>query len=128
MEPDVTRAGKRLELDLAVVEAAFTDVWTRWERSLEELGGSVPASQLRAVLAINASGAVPVPRLAATLGMSSSGAGRLCDGWRRLGWGHGSWMVAAARRSCWQSRPLASGSRPGSGLSAVPTSHAAWNR
>lgn len=78
MEPDVTRAG-RPELDVAVAEAALTDVWARWERSLDELGGSVPASQLWAVLALDASGAVPVPRLARALGMSSSGAGRLGD-------------------------------------------------
>lgn len=91
MEPDVTRAGQRLEPDLAVVEAAFTDVWARWERSLEELGGSVPASQLRAVLAIDASGAVPMPRLAETLGISSSGVGRLGD--QLEGSGLGTWEL-----------------------------------
>jgi DNA-binding MarR family transcriptional regulator len=91
VEPDITRAGNSLELDLEVVEAAFTEVWARWERSLEELGGSVSASQLRAVLAIDVSGAAPVPRLAGALGMSSSGAARLCD--QLEGAGLGAWKL-----------------------------------
>jgi hypothetical protein len=38
------------------VEAEFTRLWARLERAVEELGGMVPASQLRALLIIDDSG------------------------------------------------------------------------
>jgi DNA-binding MarR family transcriptional regulator len=65
--------------DVAFVEAGFTRVWARWERVIEELGGTAPASQLRALLIIDDSGSLPLGRLAVALGISPSGASRLGD-------------------------------------------------
>ena len=127
MEPDITRGrDNSLELDLEVVEAAFTEVWARWERVLEELGGSVPASQLRAVLVIDASGAVPVPRLAGALGMSSSGAARLCD--QLEGAGLGAWELdgGSGQESSLAITPAGQRLASWVRISAVPTLPAAW--
>jgi DNA-binding MarR family transcriptional regulator len=66
-------------LDLALVEAEFSRLWARWERAVEELGGAVPASQLRAVLLIDDTGAVSPGRLALGLGLSASSASSLSD-------------------------------------------------
>ena len=78
MGPDVTRDGGP-GLDEGVVEAALTEVWVRWERVLEQLGGVVPAGQLRALLVIDVSGVLPMGWLAGALGISVSGVGKLCD-------------------------------------------------
>lgn len=78
VEPDVIRDGGQGPC-LGTVEAALAQVWGRWERLVDQLGGAVPAGQLRALLVIDASGTSPVARLAGALGMSVSGAGRLCD-------------------------------------------------
>ncbi len=84
MGPDVSRDGGP-GLDVGMVEAALIEVWARWERVLEGLGGAVPAGQLRALLVIDASGDLPVARLAEALGVSGSGASRLCDGLEAAG-------------------------------------------
>jgi hypothetical protein len=52
-------------LDAAFAEAEFTRLWARLERAVDELGGTVPASQLRALLIIDDSGVLPPSRLAA---------------------------------------------------------------
>jgi DNA-binding MarR family transcriptional regulator len=65
--------------DVALVEAEFTRLWARWESAIEELGGAVPASQLRALLIIDDSGVLPPSQLAAALGTSLSVARTLCD-------------------------------------------------
>ena len=66
-------------LDVALAEAEFTRVWARWELAIEELGGTVPASQLRALLIIDESGILPPGRLASRLGLSPSDASGLGD-------------------------------------------------
>ena len=79
MERDIAQDGGNCGPDAAFVEAEFTRLWARLERAVEELGGTVPASQLRALLIIDDSGDLPPSRLAAALGISPSGAGRLYD-------------------------------------------------
>ena len=79
MERDIAQDGGDCGPDAAFVEAEFTRLWARLERAVEELGGTVPASQLRALLIIDDSGVLPPRRLAAALGISPSGVGRLCD-------------------------------------------------
>jgi DNA-binding MarR family transcriptional regulator len=79
LERYITQDGGDCGPDAAFVEAEFTRLWARLERAVEELGGAVPASQLRALLIIDDSGVLPPSRLAAALGISPSGAGRLCD-------------------------------------------------
>ncbi len=79
MERDIAPDGGDCGPDAAFVEAEFTRLWARLERAIEELGGMVPASQLRALLIIDDSGALPPSRLAAALGISQSDASRLCD-------------------------------------------------
>lgn len=65
--------------DAEMVEAELTRLWARWQSATEEIGGTVPGDQLRALLIIDESGALPAGRLAAALGVSRSGASRLCD-------------------------------------------------
>jgi DNA-binding MarR family transcriptional regulator len=79
LERHIAQDGGDSGQDVAFAEAGFTRVWARWERAVEELGGTVPASQLRASLIIDDSGALPPGRLAAALGISPSGASRLGD-------------------------------------------------
>lgn len=79
MEHDRTQDGGDCGPDAVFVEAEFTRLWGRLERAVDELGGTVPASQLRALLIIDDSGVLPPSRLAAALGISQSGASRLCD-------------------------------------------------
>jgi DNA-binding MarR family transcriptional regulator len=79
LERDIPQDGGDCGRDIAFVEAALTRVWARWERVIEQLGGVVPATQLRALLMIDDSGPLPPGRLAMALGISPSSAGRLCD-------------------------------------------------
>jgi DNA-binding MarR family transcriptional regulator len=79
LERGVAPAGGACGPDVVLAEAEFTRLWASWERAVEELGGTVPAGQLRALLIIDDSGVLPPGRLAAALGISLSGAGRLCD-------------------------------------------------
>jgi DNA-binding MarR family transcriptional regulator len=79
LEHDIAQDGRDCGPEAAFVEAEFTRLWARLERAIEELGGTVPASQLRALLIIDDSGVLPPSRLAAALGISPSGASRLCD-------------------------------------------------
>jgi DNA-binding MarR family transcriptional regulator len=65
--------------DAALVEAELTRLWARWQSATEEIGGTVPGDQLRALLIIDESGVLPAGRLAAALGVSRAGASRLCD-------------------------------------------------
>ncbi len=66
-------------LELAIVEGEFIRVWARWERAIEQIGGAVPAGQLRAVLLIDDAGVLPAGRLATALGLSASRTRSLCD-------------------------------------------------
>jgi DNA-binding MarR family transcriptional regulator len=79
LERGVAQHGGDCGPDVELVEAEFTRLWATWERAVEELAGTVPAGQLRALLIIDDSGVLPPARLAAALGISLSGAGRLYD-------------------------------------------------
>jgi DNA-binding MarR family transcriptional regulator len=76
---DIPQDGGGSGQDLAFVEAELTRVWARWERAIGQLGGTVPASQLRALLIMDDAGPLPPGQLAVALGISPSGAGRLSD-------------------------------------------------
>ena len=76
---DISQNGRNPSQDLAFAEAAFTRMWARWERVIGQLGGMVPATQLRALLIIDDSGSLTPGRLAVALGISPSGASRLSD-------------------------------------------------
>jgi DNA-binding MarR family transcriptional regulator len=65
--------------DPAFVEAEITRLSERWDSALGELGDSIPADQLRALLIIDDSGALSRSRLAAALGMAMPGVSGLCD-------------------------------------------------
>lgn len=65
--------------DAAFVEAEITRLSERWDSAIGELGGSVSANQLRALLIIDDSGALSPSRLAAALGMAMPGVSSLCD-------------------------------------------------
>ena len=79
MGRDIARDAGDCGPDAALAEAELTRLWAKWERAIEELGGTVPGNQLRALLIIDDSGVLPPSRLAAALGVSLSGASRLCD-------------------------------------------------
>jgi DNA-binding MarR family transcriptional regulator len=115
LERYIAQDGRDRGPDAAFVEAEFTRLWARLERAVEELGGTVPASQLRALLIIDDSGVLPPGRLAAALGISPSGVGRLCDR-----------MAAAGLLR----RELAAGTRRGIMLAATAAGQrlAAWIR
>jgi DNA-binding MarR family transcriptional regulator len=76
LEQDIPQGA---EQDVTSIEAALTRVWARWERTIEQLGGTVPATQLRALLIIDDSGPLRPGQLAMALGTSLSGASRLSD-------------------------------------------------
>ncbi len=65
--------------DVTSLEAALTRVWARWERAIEQLGGTVPATHLRVLLIIDDSGPLLPGQLALALGTSVAGASRLSD-------------------------------------------------
>ena len=79
MERDIAPDSGDAGLDVASMDAGLTGVWERCERAVDELGGSVPASQLRALVIADRSGTLSLGRLARTLGMSVSAARKLCD-------------------------------------------------
>ncbi len=49
------------------------------ERAVEELGSTVPPTQLRALIIIDRAGGLNLKRLSAALGASASATSRLCD-------------------------------------------------
>jgi DNA-binding MarR family transcriptional regulator len=79
LERGIAQDGEDRGPDVALVEAEFTRLWASWECAVEEIGGTVPAGQLRALLIIDDSGVLPPGRLAAAMGISLSGASRLYD-------------------------------------------------
>jgi DNA-binding MarR family transcriptional regulator len=98
LEHDRVQDGADCGPDPAFVEAEFSRLWGRLERATDELSGTVPASQLRALLIIDDSGVLPPSRLAAALGMSQSGVGRLCDRMAAAGLLRRSELAAGTRR------------------------------
>jgi DNA-binding MarR family transcriptional regulator len=79
LERDIPQDAGGSGQDAALAEAVFTRVWARWERAIEQLGDTIPATQLRALLMIDDSGPLTPGRLAMALGISPSGASRLSD-------------------------------------------------
>src|ERR1700735_1670878 len=66
-------------LDVPAAEAGLTALLETCEDALEELACSVPASQVRALLAIDRAETLNVSRLARALGASESATTSLCD-------------------------------------------------
>jgi DNA-binding MarR family transcriptional regulator len=67
------------EVDASSAEAGLAVLLEACERSLEEMGGSVPPAQMRALLIIDSAGSLNLSRLAGALGASASAASRLVD-------------------------------------------------
>jgi DNA-binding MarR family transcriptional regulator len=67
------------EVDVSSAEAGLAVLLEACERSLEEMGGSVPPAQMRALLIIESAGSLNLSRLAGALGASASAASRLVD-------------------------------------------------
>jgi DNA-binding MarR family transcriptional regulator len=67
------------EVDVSSAEAGLAVLLEACERSLEEMGGSVPPAQMRALLIIDSAGSLNLSRLAGALGASASAASRLVD-------------------------------------------------
>jgi DNA-binding MarR family transcriptional regulator len=79
MEPNIGQGSGDGQLDVASAEAGFTALFEIWEIAVEELGCSVPAAQVRALLIVDQAGALNLDRLATALGGSASATSRLCD-------------------------------------------------
>jgi DNA-binding MarR family transcriptional regulator len=67
------------EVDVSSAEAGLAVLLEACERSLEEMGGSVPPAQMRALLIVDSAGSLNLSRLADALGASASAASRLVD-------------------------------------------------
>jgi DNA-binding MarR family transcriptional regulator len=67
------------EVDVSSAEAGLAVLLEACERSLEEMGGSVPPAQMRALLIVDSAGSLNLSRLAGALGASASAASRLVD-------------------------------------------------
>ena len=67
------------EVDVSSAEAGLAVLLEACERSLEEMGGSVPPAQMRALLIVESAGSLNLSRLAGALGASASAASRLVD-------------------------------------------------
>jgi len=67
------------EVDVSSAEAGLAVLLEACERSLDEMGGSVPPAQMRALLIIESAGSLNLSRLAGALGASASAASRLVD-------------------------------------------------
>ena len=71
--------------DPVLVEAELTRLCARWRSATEEVSGTVPDDQLRALMIFDDSGALSAGRLAAALGVSRLAASRLCNGMAAAG-------------------------------------------
>ena len=79
MNGDTTLSGSG-QLDMAPVETAVAVLRKACDNAIDELGGAVPETQLRALLVIDcAGGSLDLCRLAAELAASASATGRVCD-------------------------------------------------
>jgi hypothetical protein len=79
MERDIAPGSGDGHLDVAFAETKLTTLVENWESSVEELGGAVPAVQLRALLVVDREERLSVGRPARALGASPSATRRLCD-------------------------------------------------
>jgi DNA-binding MarR family transcriptional regulator len=79
MEPHMGQSSGDGQLDVASAEAGFTALFEICEIAVEELGCSVPAAQVRALLIIDQAGGLNLDRLARALGGSASATSKLCD-------------------------------------------------
>jgi DNA-binding MarR family transcriptional regulator len=71
--------------DLAMAENALSALNDAWDAAIDELGSTVPPTQLRALLAIAATAPVSLTALAGRLRASTSAASRLCDRLQQAG-------------------------------------------
>ena len=79
MGRDMAWAAADGEVEVSSAEAGLAVLLEACERSLEEMGGSVPPAQMRALLIIESAGSLNLSRLAGALGASASAASRLVD-------------------------------------------------
>jgi hypothetical protein len=95
MERDIAPGSGDGHLDVAFAETKLTTLVENWESSVEELGGAVPAVQLRALLVVDREERLSVGRPARALGASPSAWPAGCESWPPEA---ASWPPAAGRR------------------------------
>jgi DNA-binding MarR family transcriptional regulator len=78
MDDTVSGSGND-ELGMVAVEAGLDVLLEACDKAVEELEGTVPGGQLRALLIIDRAGSISLGRLAGKLGASASATSRLCD-------------------------------------------------
>jgi hypothetical protein len=80
MGSDTVMSSHSDQLDMGLVETALAMLRRACDKAIDELGGTVPRVQLRALLVIDdAGGGLDLHRLAAELTASVSATSRVCD-------------------------------------------------
>jgi DNA-binding MarR family transcriptional regulator len=102
MDRDTVSGGEPDRLDMVAVETGLTVLFDAWERAVEELGGTVPGTQLRALLIVDRADGLDLSQLATELGASHAATSSLCDQMEVAGllmrvWGIGSHREMALR-------------------------------
>lgn len=97
MGGDAVPGGEPGRLDIMAVETGLTVLFDAWDRAVEELGGTVPGLQLRALLIVDRSDGLDLSRLAAELGASQAATSILCDQMEVAGLVMRVWAVGSPR-------------------------------
>jgi DNA-binding MarR family transcriptional regulator len=77
--PDNASGSGDGQLDVTLAEAGLSALLETWESAIDELGCSVPAAHVRALLVVDRAESLSLRRLARALGVSAQAAGTLCD-------------------------------------------------
>jgi DNA-binding MarR family transcriptional regulator len=75
----MVRASGNSDVDVGTAEAGLATLLEAVERSVEDIGSSIPSAQLRALLIVGKAGSLNLNRLARALGSSASATSRLID-------------------------------------------------
>ncbi|HWG60441.1 MAG TPA: MarR family transcriptional regulator [Streptosporangiaceae bacterium] len=79
MGREMVRASGNSDVDVGTAEAGLATLLEAVERSVEDIGSSIPSAQLRALLIVGKAGSLNLNRLARALGSSASATSRLID-------------------------------------------------
>jgi DNA-binding MarR family transcriptional regulator len=79
MDSDSVSGGEPGRLDMVAVEAGLTVLFDAWERAVGDLGGTVPGTQLRALLMVDRADGLDPSQLATEMGASHHATSSLCD-------------------------------------------------